>query len=931
MSPATLNPVTMGDILVVDDNISDLKFLSGILKQAGHTVRPASDTELALHSIRARLPDLILMDINMPNLDGYEVCRRLKNSEDTRDIPVIFVSARASSLDKVKAFGVGGVDYIVKPFEVEEVMARVAMHLALWNSQKKIEERNLQLQQEISERKQAEQALWESESFLKDVFNAIGDGISVLDRNLKIIRVNSWMEKMYSQEAKIVGRKCYEVYQTRDAPCPWCPCLKTMETGKVHHAIVPYPSEKDPTGWIDLSSFPLKNAEGDVVGVIEYLKDITELKKVEEMLRKSEKKYRTLLETTSEGFWMLDSELKIMEVNESLCKMLGYRADEMIGKTTFEFVDDENRKIFIKQTSKIPDTAHRTYEITLKKKNGQNLHAYFNSTTPRNEFSEVQCSFAFITDITKSKQAEKLLRENEARYRTMTDDVLDSSFVGVFILDSNFQVVWVNQALERYFGLRRKEIIGKDKRQLIRERIRNIFENSERFVEKVFATYDNNTYIEHFECHVLPGDDREERWLEHWSQPIRYGLYAGGRIEHYSDITMLKREEEGKIKLQAQLQQAQKMEAIGTIASGIAHDFNNILTVITAYADLALMNVGKEGTLREEIEEIQMAGERGSSLTRQLLAFSRKQIIQPEVLDLNELLTDLEKMLGRLIVEDIELLMIPGPGLRQVEVDLGQIEQVMMNLVVNARDAMPMGGKLILETTNVDLDEGYFQVHGIEAHTGPYVMLSVSDTGSGMDKETQERIFEPFFTTKEIGKGTGLGLSTVYGIVKQSNGFIWVYSEPGQGTTFKVYLPKAKEGAKPKEKEQPPVEDLGGSEVVLIVEDDDMLRKLAHKILRQRGYKVLTAEDGEDALRISKEHEGSIDLMITDVVMPKISGKETAERMQALYPHMKVIFMSGYTDNVINHHGVLTPELNFIEKPFTSKGLARKVREVLDN
>ncbi|MBW2738864.1 MAG: response regulator [Deltaproteobacteria bacterium] len=391
--------------------------------------------------------------------------------------------------------------------------------------------------------------------------------------------------------------------------------------------------------------------------------------------------------------------------------------------------------------------------------------------------------------------------------------------------------------------------------------------------------------------------------------------------------------------MQAQLIQSQKMEAIGTLAGGVAHDFNNLLTVIIGNAQLALMNVIKDESLRKEIEDIKKAGEKAASLTRQLLAFSRKQIVQPRILNINELLTDIEKMLGRLIGEDIELLTIPAPALWQVEIDPCQIEQVIMNLAINAKDAMsicadcaavrPPGGKLTIGTANADLDKNYFRERGIhEEKPGHYVMLAVSDTGSGMDKETREHIFEPFFTTKEVGKGTGLGLSTIYGIVKQNNGFIWVYSEPGKGTTFKIYLPKVK-NAKPEEKKQTPVDDPGGSETVLIVEDDDNLRKLAQKALLQHGYKLLVAEDGEDALKVCKEYDGQIDLMITDVVMPKMGGREAADRLQPLYPQMKVIYMSGYTNNAIVRHGVLSPELNFLEKPFTPEGMARKVREVL--
>ncbi|MFC1494566.1 ATP-binding protein [Thermodesulfobacteriota bacterium] len=384
-------------------------------------------------------------------------------------------------------------------------------------------------------------------------------------------------------------------------------------------------------------------------------------------------------------------------------------------------------------------------------------------------------------------------------------------------------------------------------------------------------------------------------------------------------------------KLEDQLQQAQKMEAIGTLSGGIAHDFNNLLTTILGNSDFIMADLKREDPLYEDMEEIKRAAERGSNLTRQLLAFSRKQITQPSILDFNELLTDIEKMLRRLIGEDVEMQIIPSSELWLIKVDLGQMEQVIMNLVVNAKDAMPKGGKLTIETSNEDLGKNFFHEHGFAGQPGAYVRLSVTDNGIGMDKEIEERIFEPFYTTKETGKGTGLGLSTVYGIIKQNNGYILVDTTPEEGCTFDIYLPKTKEDMVSEKKEQPPVTKLIGSETVLFVEDDNSVRKLGRSVLKKKGYKVLVAEDGKDALRVSNAHDGSIDLLITDVVMPKIGGKELSERLQPLFPDIKVIFMSGYTDDAIVHHGILDSEVNFLEKPFTPEGLAKKTREILDN
>ncbi|MFQ5991134.1 MAG: ATP-binding protein [Nitrospiraceae bacterium] len=381
--------------------------------------------------------------------------------------------------------------------------------------------------------------------------------------------------------------------------------------------------------------------------------------------------------------------------------------------------------------------------------------------------------------------------------------------------------------------------------------------------------------------------------------------------------------------LEEQLRHLQKMEAVGRLAGGIAHDFNNVLTVIMGYSDRLLRRLKRDDPQRGSIEEIQLAGERATALTQQLLAFSRRQVLEPKVLDLNDIVASTEKMLQRMIGEDIHLVTVLRSDLRRVEVDPSKLEQVIMNLAVNARDAMPHGGKLIIETAAVDLHQA-FTKDRVTVNPGQYVMLAVSDTGHGMDEATQSRIFEPFFTTKEAGRGTGLGLSTVYGIIKQSGGYVFVYSEPGRGATFKIYLPTVDKQVNSSTGGSITPELCHGTETILLVEDEPKVRALVRDSLSQYGYTVLEALHGIDALVIGARHMGPIHLLLTDVVMPQMSGREVADQLLSLRPDLKVLYMSGYTEHAIVHHGVLEPGITLIQKPFTSEELLRKVREVLD-
>jgi len=381
-------------------------------------------------------------------------------------------------------------------------------------------------------------------------------------------------------------------------------------------------------------------------------------------------------------------------------------------------------------------------------------------------------------------------------------------------------------------------------------------------------------------------------------------------------------------KSEEQLRQAQKMEAVGRLAGGIAHDFNNVLSVVLSYGEMLLTDLTPGDPMRESVEEIRKAAKRAADLTRQLLMFSRQQVVEPKVVDLNDVLAGLDKMLRRILGADVDLASLPGVSLGRVRVDPGSMEQVVMNLVVNARDAMPTGGKLTMETTNVELDEAFAGDH-YGVRPGRYVMLAVTDTGGGMDKATLARIFEPFFTTKEKGKGTGLGLSTVFGIVQQAGGNIWVYSEPGKGTTFKIYLPRVDAEVDPLRMTMAP-STLRGSETILLVEDDDQVRAVVRGILRKAGYHVIEASNAGEAQLAVERERGTIHLLLTDVVMPQMSGPELIKRLASKRPEMKVLCMSGYTDDSIVRHGVLDSNVAYIQKPITPESLTTKVRAVLD-
>lgn len=517
------------------------------------------------------------------------------------------------------------------------------------------------------------------------------------------------------------------------------------------------------------------------------------------------------------------------------------------------------------------------------------------------------------------QEAAEAIVQSQARYRRLVTRMAAI----VFELAVDGTILFVNEAIGPITGYQPNELAGRSWWETF------FHGEARRQVDDLISLFQSGD-VSHYEMALTAKNGATV--ILAVNSANRYGVNNGLEqiIGFGVDITDRRRAEDALRIKDEQLRQAQKMEAIGRLASGIAHDFNNLLTVINGYSELALSHERLGTELRQDLEQVKACGFKAALLTRQLLAFSRKQVLEPKVLDLNKLVGDIESLLRRIIGEDITLLSHLDPALKPLKVDPGQMDQVIMNLAVNARDAMPRGGRLLIETKNVQFDDTYTRLHSY-VKPGAYVMLAMSDTGEGMRAETRSRIFEPFFTTKEPGKGTGLGLSTVYGIVKQSGGSIEVYSEEGTGTTFKIYLPQNDDHTAASNELQARLDVLRGTETILLVEDDDMVRALARVMLERLGYAVLHANNGAEALRICLSHSGSIHLLITDVVMPGMSGRELAGRLLQQWPAIKVLYMSGFTDDAVILHGLVQAEHSFLQKPFSSSTLASKVRHVLDS
>jgi two-component system cell cycle sensor histidine kinase/response regulator CckA len=767
---------------------------------------------------------------------------------------------------------------------------------------------------DISRRKRTDEALRYERDRAQQYLDTAGVILLALDMQGRITLANRYACNVLGWTAEeLLGRDFIDVCvpaairsETRDK-------LREVHAGDDSVVENPIVTRGGDERLIEWRTAYLHDGAGRVTGTLSSGSDITDRKRAQAAVREERDRAQRYLDTAEVILLALDVDGRITLINRKGCDVLGRCEAELLGRKWVDTcIPPRHRPLLAERFENLIAGDVSLIENPILGKDGQERMVEWRNRLLRDDAGRVVGTLSSGGDITERHAAIEALRIAEERMRF----ALQHANVGIWDLDYATGVLRWSETLEGQYGLRPgtfrgtfdafMELVHPDDRPALRETIEAAMKSgAEFYVRNRSLARDGKVRWLTGVGRVLLGDD---------GQPLRgVGISL--------DVTAHRTLEE-------QYYQAQKMEAVGRLAGGVAHDFNNLLTVILGYCDLLLDERGEDAPDRSEILEIQKAGTNAVSLVRQLLAFSRKQIIQPTLIDLNAVVENMRGMLGRLIGEDVRVVVTLSPDLSKVKADQGQLEQIVMNLAVNARDAMPRGGTLTIETAEVELDEDYAKAH-LGAKPGSYVALTITDTGTGMTPEVQARLFEPFFTTKEVGKGTGLGLATVHGIVAAGGGTLGVYSELGKGTSFKVYLPAGAPGSVATAPSAPPKRTLAGSETVLVVDDAEGLRKLARRILEGLGYKVLTAANADEARRTFEQHN-AIDVLLTDVVMPGKSGPDLRDELIERRPGLTVIYMSGYAQEAISQHGVLKPGIHFLPKPFSAETLGRKIRDALE-
>ena len=764
-------------------------------------------------------------------------------------------------------------------------------------------------------------SLQASEERYRELIEHVNSAIVRISPDGTVLFLNEFAQRFFGYTpAEILGRNIVGTIVPATATAGTQLAAVMRDMGSHPERCTSYENEnmrKDGTRcWLAWRNQDIRDEQGRCVALLCAGTDITERRRAESALQREQLFSEKLLDSLPGIFYLYSyPELRLVRWNRNHETLLGFGAGEIKNRHLTEWHLPEAGEAVRQAVSEVMEKGQNTVEALLLTKAGQAIP--FLLTGVRFEEQGRTYLMGVGVDITERKRAEEALRRNEAQQRAMVANITDV----IAIIDQDGINRYKSPNIEKWFGWRPEEVVGVSTWD-------NIHPEDLESARKVFGALlkepnAHGTGECRYKC-----KEGHYKWIEFTGINLVHDADIRGVLLNYHDLTAHKRAAAEKAKLEAQFQQAQKMESVGRLAGGVAHDFNNMLQAILGNAALALEEIPPVSPARESLEEIQKAALRSADLTRQLLAFARRQTIAPKVLDLNEAVEGLLKMLRRLIGEDIHLAWLPAADLGPVKVDPTQIDQILANLCVNARDAIDGVGKVTIETGNAVFDEAYCADHpGFVP--GEYVRLAVSDDGRGMDKETQAHLFEPFFTTKGVGEGTGLGLATIYGIVKQNHGFVHVYSEPGQGTTFRLYLPRHAGQAAATRTEPARALPRSSGETVLLVEDEPAILAIARKVLARLGYTVLTARTPGEAIGLAETPAREIHLLMTDVVMPEMNGRDLARRILSIHPKLKCLFMSGYTANVIAHHGVLDEGVHFIQKPFSMEDLAAKVRQAL--
>ncbi len=892
--------------LLVEDDPGDAYFIQELFSDTSGSDISVKFTHVdclakALDCLTQKRFDLILLDLSLPDSQGAGTFDRLYAAHN--DIPIVILTGLDDKQTAISVLQKGAQDYLIKG-EVDRDLLERPIHYSIERHQliKTMEKQ----QKEIEGR----------EKYYRSLMNCLHEDIIVIDRDYNVMDINNtFLRTTGHKRERCIGQKCYTLFHKLDTPCnkndKTCLKEKVFKTGKSESFVNQFTNKDNEKKWIDILLSPLAGEDGKVTHIIETVRDITDILKTKEELSQSEQKYYRLLNSLNEGVWVIDRDARTEYVTTRMAMLLGYSEEEMLGKHLFDFIQEEDATLCTEYLKRREKGIREIHDFVFLKKDNRKMYALMATTPIFNEDGEYTGSVAGILDITERKIAENKLEQSEKLYHSLIENLP----VHVFRKDLEGRFTFVNT--------RFCELIGKPAEEILEKTDYDFYpaELADKYRRDDLHVVQSKT---HFET------EEQNRTIQ--GQEIRVNVIKSPILDANGDCIGMQGiswDISEKVKLQEQLLQSQKMQAIGQLAGGIAHDFNNILMVIKSYSDFVLNQLPEDNDMRSDVLEIKNAGNRAASLTRQLHAFSRRQVIRPEEIKLDETIDTMEKMLHRLIGEDIELITQIDPNLGFIKIDPGQAEQIIMNMAVNARDAMPNGGQLMIAVQNQVLRDDYHN-HLCTIPAGEYVTLTISDKGVGMTHEIQQRIFEPFYTTKEKGKGTGLGLSTVYGIVQQNHGYLTLQSELGKGTVFTLYFNRIYTD---RELKSEPSQDLGslhGLETILIVEDDLLVRKLLKRGLTEYGYTVLLAENGVDAIRICKGNKHAIDLLLTDVVMPGMNGRELADQIQILIPNIKRIFMSGYADDAMLRMGILAQDNIYIQKPFTLETILKTIRGLLD-